>query len=185
MNSTWLDGHLFAHPLLLKLLSWPWPKSLRFSTKVVASQSEGAGPLRHSIELWLPLDRSVWCGNKQTTPTNSGHALGHWFHVVCWHLTFSVDSAPQSRVQEEFPPTLAFLQFLLTQLFTLLLSLRIQGPAHQLPILAGILSWLRREDSVWVTRYETHEFPSLISVLILIAKQTCKTSSLNNKGGRM
>lgn len=46
----------------------------------------------------------------------------------------------QSRVQEEFPPTLAFLQFLLTQLFTLLLSLRIQGPAHQLPISVGILS---------------------------------------------
>ncbi|KAM7338951.1 hypothetical protein ACRRTK_002435 [Alexandromys fortis] len=75
----------------------------------------------------------VWCGNKQTTPTNSGHALGHWFHVVCWHLTFSVDSAPQSRVQEEFPPTHAFLQFLLTQLFTLLLSLRNQGQPTSCP----------------------------------------------------
>lgn len=38
------------------------------------------------------------------------------------------------------------------------------------------------EDSFWVTWYDQHGFPSLVSVLILIAKWTCKTASLNNKG---
>lgn len=165
MNSTWLDGQRFVHPPLLKLLSWPWPKSLRFSIRVVGSQSEGAGPLRHSIELWLPLDRSVWCGNKQTTPTNSGHALGHWFHVVRWHLTFSVNSALNLECRRNSHLLLHFYNSSSLSSSLYCWACEFKGQPTSCP--SQLVYWVDWEDSVWVTQYDAHEFPSLISVLIL------------------
>lgn len=109
--------------------------------------------LRHRCHLLVRGCRTTETFYRTVTPI--GHIWLVWLQIDCTHKLracpgslascsllaafFTVDSVPQPWVQEECPPTLAFVSFLLTQLFTSLKSLRNQGPAAELTILVGML----------------------------------------------
>jgi hypothetical protein len=106
-------------------------------------------------------------------PLTQGMPLGHRFLIVLWHTSFPWTLFPNPEFRGDVH-LLSHLGHCLLTKFFICWTQEIKGQSPSCPFqLVNSVCW---EDSSWVTWYDPHEFPSLISVLILIAKQTCKTA---------